>query len=423
MRRSGSPRIEGYAAVAAIGLVAALALRRPELAIVAAPFVLLLAIGTRHARDPGVELELAIAADRTLEEAVVEAVMTVTTHLPVDRLELLVDLPPGVEMADGDAACAIRLGRGDEREIPLALRCSRWGVFVLGDVETRARDLFRLTVWEQRFSGRHELKAYPSPISLRRILAPLETQAFSGSEVARVKGEGIEYADIRDFVPGDRVHSINWRASARRQSLVVNERHPERNTDVVLFVDSFADVRGGGRSTLEEAVRAGAALATRYLQRRDRVGLVGFGGILRWLQPGMGLTQRYRLIDTMLETGVEPTYTWRDVNLIPARILPPKALVLALTPLLDPRFVVALEDLRARGFDLVVVEVDPIPLVEAGSSEIETLAYRLWILEREVLRSRLEGLGIGVARWGEADLETALEGVRTFRRYARPARV
>lgn len=423
MRRSGSPRIEGYAAVAAIGLVAALALRRPELAIVAAPFVLLLAIGTRHARDPGVELELAIAADRTLEEAVVEAVMTVTTHLPVDRLELLVDLPPGVEMADGDAACAIRLGRGDEREIPLALRCSRWGVFVLGDVETRARDLFRLTVWEQRFSGRHELKAYPSPISLRRILAPLETQAFSGSEVARVKGEGIEYADIRDFVPGDRVHSINWRASARRQGLVVNERHPERNTDVVLFVDSFADVRGGGRSTLEEAVRAGAALATRYLQRRDRVGLVGFGGILRWLQPGMGLTQRYRLIDTMLETGVEPTYTWRDVNLIPARILPPKALVLALTPLLDPRFVVALEDLRARGFDLVVVEVDPIPLVEAGSSEIETLAYRLWILEREVLRSRLEGLGIGVARWGEADLETALEGVRTFRRYARPARV
>ncbi len=423
MTRSGSPRIEGYAAVAAIGLVAALALRRPELAIVAAPFAVLLAIGTRLARDPRVEVELAIAAERTMEEAEMEAVMTVRTDLPVDRLELLVDLPSGVEMADGDAACAIRLGRGEEREIPLTLRCSRWGVFALGGVEVRARDPFRLVIWEERFSDRHELKAYPSPISLRRILAPVETQAFSGSEVARVKGDGVEYADIRDFVPGDRVRSINWRASARRQSLVVNERHPERNTDVVLFVDSFVDVRGDGRSTLEEAVRAGASLATRYLERRDRVGLVGFGGVLRWLQPGMGLTQRYRLIETMLETGVEPTYTWRDVNLIPARILPPKALVLALTPLADARFAVALENLRARGFDLVVVEVDPLPLVEAGSSEIETLSYRLWVLEREVLRSRLERLGIGVARWGEADLETALEEVRTFRRYARLARV
>lgn len=423
MTRSGSPRIEGYAAVAAIGLVAALALRRPELAIVAAPFAVLLAIGTRLARDPRVEVELAIAAERTLEEVEVEAVMAVRTDLPVDRLELLVDLPSGVEMADGDAAYAIRLGRGEEREIPLTLRCSRWGVFALGDVAVRARDPFRLVVWEERFSGPHELKAYPSPISLRKILAPVETQAFTGSEVARVKGDGVEYADIRDFVPGDRVRAINWRASARRQELVVNERHPERNTDVVLFLDSFVDVRGDDRSTLEEAVRAGASLATRYLERRDRVGLVGFGGVLRWLQPGMGLTQRYRLIETMLETGVEPTYTWRDVNLIPARVLPPKALVLALTPLADPRFVVALEDLRARGFDLVVVEVDPMPLVEAGSSEVEALAYRLWALEREVLRSRLERLGIGVARWGDVALEVALEEVRTYRRHARLARV
>ena len=75
----------------------------------------------------------------------------------------------------------------------------------------------------------------------------METQAFAGSQVARSKGDGVEYADIRDFVPGDRVRSINWRASARRQGLVVNERHPERNTDVVLFVDSFTDVRGAGR--------------------------------------------------------------------------------------------------------------------------------------------------------------------------------
>jgi uncharacterized protein (DUF58 family) len=263
---------------------------------------------------------------------------------------------------------------------------------------------------------------YPRPVALDRVLRPAETQAFVGSELARVKGDGIEYADIRDFVPGDRVRSINWRASARRQALVVNERHPERNTDVVLFVDSFVDLHGGGRRALDDAVRAAATLATRYLERRDRVGLVGFGGVLRWLEPGMGSVQRYRLIETMLETGVEPTYTWRDVRIIPARILPPKALVLAVTPLVDERFVAALEDLRARRYDVAVVEVDPVPLVTPGSGVADRLAYRLWILEREAQRSRLEQIGIGVATWDGTGLDPTLEEVRTFRRYAKLVR-
>jgi uncharacterized protein (DUF58 family) len=423
MTRTGSPRIEGHAAVAAIGLVAALALRRPELAIVAAPFAVVLAIGTRLARDPGVTVDFALDSERTVEGLDVGGTVTIRTERAVDNLSLVLDLPAGVRIADGDAGYAVRLHSGEEREIPLTLRCARWGVYEVGDVDVRARDAFRLVVWEERFAGRDRLKTYPSQISLRRILAPVETQAFAGSEVARVKGDGVEYADIRDFVPGDRVRAINWRASARRQALVVNERHPERNTDVVLFVDSFVDVQGADRSTLAEAVRAGASLAERYLERRDRVGLVGFGGVLRWLQPGMGISQRYRLIETMLETGVEPTYTWRDVNLIPARVLPAKAFVLGLTPLVDPRFIAALSDLRARGFDVAAVEVDPVPLVRPGRTRVEQLSYRLWLLEREIRRASLEALGIGVARWGDADLETVLEEVRTFRRHARLARV
>jgi uncharacterized protein (DUF58 family) len=124
----------------------------------------------------------------------------------------------------------------------------------------------------------------------------------------------------------------------------------------------------------------------------------------------------------MLETGAQPTYVWRDINLIPARVLPAKALIIGLTPLVDPRFAAALSDLRARGFDVVVVEVDPAPVVEERSSDLGKIAYRLWVLDRSVQHAKLEALGIGVARWGETGLEAALEGVRTFRRYTRLAR-
>jgi len=420
--RTGNPRLHGYALLAALGLIGALVLKRPELAIVAAPFAAVLALGAR-ARDPGLTVSTELDADRTLEGADVPIRVTVRAEQAVDRAEVLLAPPEGVQLVDGEPARSLRLAAGEERVLELTLRCTTWGVYELGDVSVRARDAWRLVTWEARVPPAHRLKAYPRPMTLRSLLAPIRTQAFAGSQVARVKGDGVEYADIRDFVPGDRVRSINWRASARRGSLVVNERHPERNRDIVIFVDSLADVRGAGRSLLEDAVRAAASLATRYLETRDRVGLVGFGGVLRWLQPGMGSTQRYRLVETMLETGVEPTYTWRDVNLIPARILPPAALIVALTPLVDPRFVTALEDLRGRRFDVAVVELDPVPLVRPGRTKVERAAHRLWLLDREVVRSRLESRGIAIATWGDGELDTVLEEVRTFRRHAHPARV
>jgi hypothetical protein len=61
--------------------------------------------------------------------------------------------------------------------------------------------------------------------------------------------------------------------------------------------------------------------------------------------------------------------------------------------------------------------------VEPGRTEIERAAYRLWLLEREVLRTRLQAQGIGVATWTEGELENVLEEVRTYRRYSRLARV
>ena len=424
MTKCAGPRLVGFAILAGAGLVAALALRRPELAAIAAPFALALVVGLRPLCDPGVHVSFDVGSERAVEDEEVDAELRVVADAPVDRLEVFLSLPAAVAPRDGIAGVAMRLGRHEERVTPMPLTCPKWGLYDIGELRVSARTALRLVSWETTIAAQHHLKVYPNSENLRLIVPPRETQVFTGSEVARVKGDGIEYADLREYVPGDRLKSINWRASARRDGLVVNERHPERNTDVVLFVDAFADVRREDRSTLDDAVRATASLATRYLERRDRVGLVTFGGVLRWLEPGMGLAQRYRLVETLLETGVEPTYVWRDVSIIPARILPPKALILAITPLVEPRIVTTVGDLGARGFDVAVVEVDPVPLVEYGDNELERLALRLWILQREILRAGIVGLGIAVASWSdEVSLEAALGEVRTFRRKARLARV
>ncbi len=428
MTRSASPRVAAYAALAAAGLLGALVAGRPELAVLAAPFALTLALGLRSDPGPGIGVRFRVDPLRALEGDEVEAQLELSSPVPVERLELVLVLPRGLEVASGENRVALRLGWDDERTLTLKLRCLRWGNYVLGDIRIRGRDRLGMQVWEQQFQQLHALRVYPLPETLRQLVPPASTQPTTGNQVARVKGEGLEFADLRAFAPGDRVRSINWRASARRTiasgELVVNDRHPERNADVILFLDTFAEARTGTASTLDLAVRASATLATRYLARRDRVGLVSFGGMLRWLTPGMGVAQRYRIVDALLESEIVFNYAWKDVSIIPARMLPPQALVLAVSPLIDDRSVTALLDLRARGHDLAVIEISPVPFAEAGASELDQLAYRLWLLHREELRARYEALGVAVASWREdLPLDAALEGVREYRRHARFTRV
>ena len=93
------------------------------------------------------------------------------------------------------------------------------------------------------------------------------------------------------------------------------------------------------------------------------MGVVSFGGVLNWLTVTSGTTQLYRIVDSLLDAEIVLSYAWKDLDVIPPRTLPPRALVIALSPLLDERAVGALIDLRARGFDLAVVELSPFPFV------------------------------------------------------------
>jgi uncharacterized protein (DUF58 family) len=240
--------------------------------------------------------------------------------------------------------------------------------------------------------------------------------------VARRTGGGIEFAELRPFVPGDVVRSIDWKTTARRGSPWVREHHPERNTDVVLFLDSFSDIWTGSSMTVERAVRAAASIVRVYLERRDRVGLVSFGGVLRWLMPGMGIRQEYRMIEALLDTEVAVSYAWKGIEVIPTRTLPPRALVLAVTPLLDERSVGAIFDLRGRGFDVAVIDVSPIAPDAVRDDPVDRLAHRIWVMEREKLRRDLRRVGISVAEWGDGEhLQRAVWEVEASRRSARLA--
>ena len=291
MTRRPTGKIAAYVGVAALALLAGLALGRPELVAVAAPLAVLVVAGLATASDPELAAEVAVDRERALVDDQVTVELTIRAAEPVERLEVLLVVPPGLEGPAGGTrtfAVAVRLAAGEQRTLAVPLTCRRWGAYALGQVHLRAHDRFRLFTWERHLDGQAVLKVFPVPDALRALVRPFETQVSTGSHVAAQRGDGIEFADLRPFLPGDRPCSINWRATARRGALMVNQRHPERATEVVLFLDSFLDVRGPAGSTLDQAVGAAASLAAAYLRQRDRVGLVSFGGFVQWLQPGSG---------------------------------------------------------------------------------------------------------------------------------------
>ena len=422
MTRTATTKLGAYTALAGLGLLGSLVIGRPELVALAAPFAVVLLVGLSLAETPEVRVAFDLDQERQVQGETVSAELELRSRTST-AFEFLLDLPRGL-VAETPNPQVLRLHPDERRELDCTVRCEDWGGYVLGDFLLRSRDDFGLLVHEWSLERPRPLKVYPRGEALQRLMRPVETQTFAGNQVPRARGDGIEFADLRPFVPGDRVRRINWRATARRGEPWVTETHPDRNSDVVIFLDTFLEARREDAGTLDLAVTAAASLVAHYLREKDRVGLVSFGGVTNWLTTSSGIVQLYRVLDSLLDAEIYLSYAWKEIDHLPVRALPPHSLVLALSPLLDERAVRALLDLRARGFDLAVIEISPVPFAPKPRRGLDELAYRLWLLRREALRSRYLRLGVPVVEWrGDVSLQVALEEVRRFKRHARVARV
>jgi len=386
--------------VASTGLLTGLATAQPVLVAVGAGFLvpLLLGLAVRPPRLP--EATIRVSADRVIEGGRVELELTLAASDACPWLDVELQLPERLDLEEAPTRRVLALRTGETRTLEYSIDCPRWGAFPIARVRLSARDRLDLRRAELVVEPTTTLRVYPSVERLRRLAGPRATRPVTGSRPAAVAGEGIEFAELRFLSPGERARRVNWRASAARGRLLVNDRRPERSSDVVIFLDALGAAATSAASTLDHAVRAAASLSESYLRRRDRVGLLRFGGDIEWIGPGSGLRQQYRIADALLESEVARTYRWHDTSLIPRRILPPQSLIVALTPRLDWRVTRALLNLRRRGYQVSIVEIDPLPYLADAKAAAGPIAWRTWLLERDAVRTRLAGAGVAVASWG-----------------------
>ncbi len=122
-----------------------------------------------------------------------------------------------------------------------------------------------------------------------------------------------------------------------------------------------------------------------------------FADRLSWIGPGLGRRHFHRLMDLLLSShqGWERA---AGLTRLPRAALPPGALILVFSPLLHPRLVEALRDLRERGFSVLVVDVLTAEPTLPRRREAR-LARRIWRLEQQAIRFSLTELGIPVVHW------------------------
>jgi uncharacterized protein (DUF58 family) len=414
LTRSASPRLWGYGIVALAGFVTALAAGRPGVAVAVVPVTLVSLAGVVLAERPTVAVTIDLGQDRVREGTTFTGVVTLTTNLPRGRVDLVVPLSGPLVVAEPPAGLAwTTWGPAGRRTQRVEATAARWGLARFGEPWIRAHGPLGLIRWQGPAGVGTTLRIVPSASTLHSLLPHPDPRASSGAHLARRPADGIEFADSRPYHAGDRLRSINWPLSTRRGDLWVNERRPERSSDLVVVVDTFADDPHGGALALSRSVRAAWLLASAHLRAHDRVGLVGFGGYPTWLTPATGEHARHQLLDRLLATTVAWTEAQRSVRMLPRNAIPPGALVVAVTPLHDLRTVGALGDLRRRGLPVSIVRVDVLDLLEAQHGAAWSPAVRIWALELERRVALLSDAGIPVVAWpGGEDAAAVLEALR-----------
>lgn len=382
-----SPLTSALAACAAVALALAVVTGRWQLILFAAPFLGILAGATKRPADAQVRVPDESEPLRCLESETTTITATVESTNPAVVYRLQPVSVDGLEI-EADRAST-------PNQLTMRITAQRWGRY---SIPVAAHTVSTSGLWtgEPVTLSVAELRVYPAADPQDVVLPPADLPDRIGTHLTRHHGPGVEYADIRGYVPGDSLRTVNWRVSARRGRLHVTDRLTDRAADIVVLIDAYEQPSGPATTATERCARGAAQLVQSVLRRGDRAGVVVLGSAARWLAPDIGRHQFYRVLDAVLDAG-----EWHSRStsaLAPRAALPPDSVVVGFSTLMNADFGLALTDLRRRGHPVLVVDVlDRSPFRE----ELEPIVARWWRLDRSRMYRNIAVTGVDVIPWSQ----------------------
>lgn len=416
--------------------VLAVVLRRVDLVVLAAPFVLGTAIALSGRVPDPPRARLSASAAALLEGDTVTVTVTVTGAEPQPgdlRLDVVATAvrhgggiqPPGWPSIAVRAAYAGQAALpvpAEPTELELTMSATRWGRVSIGPAELVASAAAGMYAAGPVVLSPLYVPVWPLRDGFSATDAVPRARGMVGAHRSRRIGAGTDIAEVRPFQLGDRLRGINWRVSLRTERLHVTSTVSDRDTDVALCLDTWQELRGAEVTSLDLAVRAAAAIGEHYLRAGDRVSMLDLGQPMRRVPAGAGRAHLVRILDVLLDARGDRTHDEARTALAMAD-LPADGLVVVLSPLVGDEAFGAVARLARGGRPVVVVDTVP---PDARPDEYDSwtlLAWRLWRLDRQNGIGRLAELGVPVVPWrGSGSLDEVLRDVTRATRAPRIAR-
>lgn len=304
----------------------------------------------------------------------------------------------------------ISLAAGASKRFTTPLTPTRRGDRVAAAVTIRSEGPLRLAGRQRSIPVPATLRVLPEFASRKHLPSRLaKLRELDGASPMLLRGAGSEFDSLRNYVIGDDVRTIDWRATARRADVIVRTFRPERDRRVFIVVDTarLSAARISQAPRLESSIEAALLLSALASRAGDRVQVVAFDRGERARAAGPSGAAFMPILAESL-SGIEPSLVEPDwpalVRLITQR-LSQRALVVLLTPvdasLIDSGALSAIRSLLTE-HHVVIGSVDDIDeaVMLTGRGSVEAVyaaaAAARSALERDVVAARLIKAGADI---------------------------
>lgn len=193
-------------------------------------------------------------------------------------MEIIDELP--VQFQKRDWKLFHRFKAGEQKNILYKLRPVERGEYDFGRIILYVKSLLGLLKHRHNIEAGQIVPVYPSFFQMRKyeLLSQTSIQTEQGNKRMRKIGHSMEFEQIKEYVRGDDIRSVNWKATARKGSLMVNNYTDEKSQQVYCIIDKgrLMKMPFGGLTLLDYAINSTLVLANVCLQKQDRIGLMTF---------------------------------------------------------------------------------------------------------------------------------------------------
>lgn len=242
------------------------------------------------------------------------------SHLPFrTQLRVIDELP--VQFQERNWLRKIQVTAGGEEKLEYELRPVTRGEYEFGNINILIQGPLKLAKRRVVTGAPQKIKVYPSYIQMRRyhLLAVSNRLQEAGVKRMRRLGHSMEFEQIREYVPGDDYRTINWKATARKDGLMVNNFTDERSQQIYCVINKGRVMKMPflGMTLLDHSINASLVLSNVALVKQDRAGLITFGENVdsfvvadkKVSQMGQIMESLYRQQTRFLEPDFEKLYS------------------------------------------------------------------------------------------------------------------